>query len=325
MLSAWYSQGKDWTTPALDFGTLAHEVYAEILRSCVRTRESQIPTQEGVEILREIAEKSPIVLPFDRDYGMEQLRWQVIRFCDHEWPTGMDNGPQVFAVEERMFLEVPCPDGKLRVVTGQPDALVSDPPKGVVVIDFKTGMSKPPEPRDGDLTKEDGKKHLSSQGLFQLYVYGAMILTNWPGLDYVVLKEFHTRWNKIRAAKLYREDLEHILWDLGHLVQKVDTALMEGEGSELLRASPGSHCAYCPGKFKCPVPYDQRGEGSIVDDNMALEYAKRWVRSDTAKIDVDKSLKAFIEAGGTPPILDDGTYVGWKTTANSRRFGVHSA
>jgi hypothetical protein len=337
MLSAWYSSGTEWTTPALDFGTLAHEVFAEILASCagfvkvneeyVRTSgsvgEEQIPTQEAIEIMHEVVERSNIVLPLDRDYGMEQLRWQVISFCNHKWPTGVDNGPQVFAIEKRMFLEVPCPDGITRIVTGQPDAMVTDPGRepGMVFLDWKSGMAKPKEPQDGDLTKEDGKKYLSTQGLFQLNTYGAMLLADWPGLHYVILREYHTRWNKMREAKLYREDLEHVMRELGNLLMKVDKALEEGEGSELLRASPGAHCHYCPGKYKCPVPYDQRGEGSIVDEDMALAYEIKWMRADAVKADADKALKAWIEAGGRTPPLEDGSIINWQPTPKSRRFG----
>lgn len=308
MASAWWRTELNYASPALDFGSVFHLVAAEILRTLRAQQEEQIPTEEAMAILREQYAKSNIVLPVDRDFGYEQLVWQVLRFCDHKWPQG-----GIVSVEHRLFTEVSCPDGKTRILTGQPDALIADPPRGLVVVDFKSGRAKPPEPRDGDLTKDDGKPYLSPQGLFQLHSYGLQCLTEWKGLDYVILREFHTRWNMMREAKLYREELEHVVWEMGDLLQKLDTALLEGTTSSLWRPRPGSHCHFCPGKFDCSIPWNQRGEGSITTEAQALQVATAFSRSDSVRKESGDALKAWIEAGNPPPILEGGhEYVGWR-------------
>jgi hypothetical protein len=304
----------------MDFGSVFHRVAAEILRTLRRQGESQIPTEEAMAIFREVYATSGIVLPIHGNFSYDRLRWQVLKFCEHSWPAG-----GIVAVEERLTTDVACPDGKIRQVTGQPDAIIADPPRGLIIPDFKRGMKRPPEPRDGDYSREDGKPFLSPQGLFQLHVYGFQAMTEWKGLDYVILREFHTRWNIMREAKLYREELEHVTWEIGDLLQKLDTALAEGEDSELWRARPGSHCYHCPGKLDCPVPHEAREDGSIRDEGSALDHAVLYTRLDSMRKHTIAALKGWLDAGNEAPILPDGhSYVGWKQVSEkTRRFDTH--
>jgi hypothetical protein len=149
-----------WVESTGELGQAFHAVAAEMLRTMYRQGEVQMPTQEAVEIMREVYAAGDIVLPTE---DRHTLRGLVLGFCAFEFvPT------RIVALEERLTLDVPGPDGVLRTVKGQPDLIMLDPPDGLVIVDWKSGKGKPKKPRDtseivteGDREIVYGKRYLS--------------------------------------------------------------------------------------------------------------------------------------------------------------------
>jgi hypothetical protein len=310
----WQARGQA-SNVAMDQGTIGHRVAEEIVRTLQRQGESQIPTEEAMVIFREVYADLGIPLPSRQ---LEDLRLAILRFCEIRWPV-RNNKSMIWDVEERLFAQVPCPDGVTRILTGKPDAVVGDPPDGAVVPDFKFGMRRPPKPREGEPEEQhDATKYLSPEGLLQLHVYAYLIWFNFPSVYRVHLREEHVRWGEHRRATVTRDKMEHVEYEIGSLLQMLDTSL---RADDAWQARPGSHCSYCPRPLDCPIPPQERGEGAVHDEATMRAYAEAYVPTKAMKDHLEKAIKNGL-AEGIPPARVGDRELGWSSEDKGRRFGL---
>lgn len=306
-----------------DLGSATHAVFNEILETMRRHGEAQISTQEGIEVMYEVIAKSDFVLPASE---FDDLIRFTLSFCSYyTWPR------PAMALEKRLTLDLVCPDGKTRTLTGQPDVIIADPPDGLVVVDFKTGQGKPKSPRAMPEQGEPiiGKEYLSDHGTFQLKVYGLLALREYPSAQRVTLREAWIRFGERREAVLGRDELEHVEREVALKMMQLDRAIDEGpdSASKLTNPRPGKQCLRgCPVKRSCPVPAEQRGLGALDSTASADAEAARFVVVDALRQEQRDALKAYHEETKYAPQVGDGRVVRWKEaieTGRSRAFGVH--
>jgi hypothetical protein len=328
-----------WVGSSGELGTVMHAVLAELLRTLYRTGEIQAPTQEAVEITYEVYRGMDIVLPAEDRRALVQM---VLGFCRLKWEPH-----NILALEERLTLEVECPDGKSRVLKGQPDIIIADPPHGLIVGDWKSGMGQPREPRDKSkiIQQPDGIElvtglpYLSERGHFQLDTYGVLALLGRkddgsmiaPTAEYVTLREYHLRSGKVREATLSREEAtEHPLRMLGVHMMKLDQAISEGAKSKLWTPRPGSHCLkQCPVARSCPVPKEMRGTGALETQADADREAKLFVRGKAMHEQARERTKAWQEQGNPAARVNEREELrwgpdvdAWMTSGGGRKYDV---
>lgn len=348
-----------------DLGSAAHAVFTEILATIKREGVSvdehgqrhvveQLSTQEGIEVLYEVLAAGEWVLTAD---DRDTLRDFVLWFCSY--PRYRFNPGRIMSLERRLSLDLLCPDGVTRTLTGQPDLVLSDPPDGLVVVDWKTGRGQPPTPRpkckrcgegashpnhrrDGHCTftppSDDdpivGRQYLSEGGTYQLDIYGLLALKGRtedgyqlaPRARRVTLREAWMRFGEHREATLGIEELEHVEREIAVQMMLLDRAIDEGvdSGTKLTNPRPGRQCARaCPVSLSCPVPEEQRGDGAIGSPADADENARRWVKVRAVDAALRARLKAWHEETGHCPDVGDGTQVRWEGERGSRKFGAH--
>lgn len=311
-----------WVGRAGDLGTAFHEVAAEYLRTLYRQGQGQMPTQEAIEVMYEVLAGLPFTLPFEE---LDELRWLVLGLCDLLW-----NPKRILALEERLEAEIVCPDGEVRVLKGQPDVLMADPPDWIICVDFKTGRGRPKgpksEPEVGEVVEE--RKYLAD--LFQGDTYSLLAMRRYPTARGVIFRELHLRSGQIRQGRLTREQLEHVERKLALVMMNLDRAVGEGEASELWRPRAGSHCArQCPVARSCPIPEEQRGDGAIESDERADEVAELYTVAKAQYEQAASQLKAWQEAGNRPGRANEATEVRWgpdaeafRTKGGGRKFGL---
>lgn len=297
-----------WTEAAADLGTVVHAILAEIMETLRRQGEPQMGTEEATVIAWEVYNGLEITLP---PHELEAMEWMIQSFCQYRWRP-----ERILAIEEPLRVELVCPDGEVRTVKGQPDIILADPPYGIVIIDYKTGMAKPKAPR---LAPEDGatvvgKQYLSDAGLFQRQVYGLLGLHRYATARYATLRELPLRFpgEGPREAALQRAELEHVEKAVASRMLKLARAIDEGEESPLWRPRPGAHCArQCPVAMSCPVPAELRGDGAIDSDERADEVAELYVVAKAQYTQASAQLKAREEGGCRPGRANDREEVRW--------------
>jgi hypothetical protein len=243
----------------------------------------------------------------------------VCNFANEPWPIA-----RIMAIEERLSHEIACPDGEIRLLTGTPDLVLSDPPDCAILVDHKTGMARPQTPREAVPEGEPirGAQYLSDGGYFQLVAYGALAMLEWPRIQRVTLREQNWRWmGPPREATMSRAELEHVLPYLGLVMQQLDQG-RRGD-PEFAQPRPGKQCVTrCPVAASCPVPAEQRGVGSLDSPEAADEAAARWVALRAVDKQLREALKAHVEATGRPAVVRDGLVVRWDGEKPGRKFGV---
>jgi hypothetical protein len=232
-----------------------------------------------------------------------------------------------------MKVRYPDRDGVMveRVVTGQPDALIWDPPDGMIVLDWKFSWGVPPRGKDDDHV--DDPAHVSYMGYFQQRMYALLVMKGmrigetspaYPAVDRVVLREFYPLRTEARWGSVLRTDLEHVENEITTLAELLDRGLMGGSKGKLWQPSPGKHCAFCDAPNRCPLTADTKmlngGIGTIAD---ADRYAREWIvvkRLDTV---LRAATKAWVDARG--PIYgrsDKGRWaLRWSGPKGHRSFG----
>jgi hypothetical protein len=291
----------DYSHSPAALGTAAHMVMEEMLRTLWRQGEDRMPTQEVVEIMREVTARPDC--PHLSVAQLRDLRVIVLQLARVPWPA-----KRLVALEERLWADVPCPDGKRRKITGRPDAVFASPPHGAAIVDLKTSWAVPPAPRGDDATRDNGRPYLSERGTFQLDVQGLLIMRAFPAINHCTLREYYPRLNEIREATLERDDLEHVEQHLGLLAQRFEMS-MSGELTPEPR--PGKWCSHCSFVRECSVPDEDRGEGLLTSADAAQDEANRWITVRSLADTQRKTLKAFHEETGVFLELNDGRYVGW--------------
>jgi len=219
-----------------------------------------------------------------------------------------------------------------RLITGQPDVLIGEPPDGIVVLDWKTSRQAPPEGDNGD--HEDDADHVSYMGYFQQRTYALLAFANYPWARYVKLREYYPLPGVSRYATVYRHNLEHIERELATIAELVDRALMGGSKSALWRPSPGAHCAFCPRKTKCPIEADVRAfdngsshGGGIASKAEARKLAGEGLVAKRVYDAIMKASKPWVDTYGPIDLKSaKGRMVlDWKRnkTGDGRRFVYH--
>lgn len=299
-------------------GQAVHQVLHKIMLTLRATGEVQMPTQEAVEVMYEVMATNHLVLPVAEQ---DDLRWMVLRFCEYKWTAS-----RIMALEDLLWQDLTCPDGKVRTLTGRPDLIVREG-RSLVIVDYKSGRGKPRSPRSMPPEGEPivGLEYLSEHGLFQLKTYGFLALRQWPAAEYVTLKELHLRSGEVREGTLGRAALEHVERQLAGMMQKVDLAIVEGPKSELWRPKPGTYCArQCPVARSCPIPREMRGVGAIESEAQARDAAGTWAVVRAQDKQLRDQLKAWHEATGDCPPVGGGKVVRWKPpVGKGRSFDFH--
>jgi hypothetical protein len=304
---------------AADLGSAFHAIAAEILLTLRRQGEQHIPTEEGVNIMREQLATGPWVL------GMEDLAWLrqfVLAFCERTWT------PERFvAVEKRLLCEVLCPDGEIRTISGTPDLLIAEPPDTVACLDWKTGQGVPRTPRELPAEGEPirGTEYLSEGGYAQLAIYSLLVMRNYPSVQRVILREISVRWGGApREAVLSRAALEHVEREVGLIAMQLDTAMREGEGHELAKPRPGPHCVTrCPIARRCPVAREERGLGVLETLAHATAEAQAWEATGGLQKQRRKALVAFCESTGQYVPVGNDRFCGWfAKPSGGREFAI---
>lgn len=285
-----------------DLGSAFHATAAEILKTLWRAGEPTMATEEAVVIMREVLDEGPWVLDAPDDRWLRQM---VCSFVAEPW-----NPARFLAIEDRLSFGLPCPDGEVRLLTGTPDLVIADPPRGLVIVDHKTGMGRPRDPREAPPEGEPirGEEYMSAGAGFQLYVYGLLAFKQWPRAQTVTLREKNWRWGgPPREATMGREALEHVEPYVARVMMQLDGALTAGEAEP----RPGPHCTTrCPVTRSCPVPSEQRGLGVLTDLSEATSEAERWVTIRALDKQMREALKAHHEATGTYIPVGD-KQLGW--------------
>lgn len=298
---------------AADLGSAFHAIAAEILRTLQRPdTENRIPHEEAVAISREVLDAGPWILAPDDD---EWLRQMVLSFIDHPWQPS-----RFMAVEERLSVQLACPDGVLREITGQPDLVIADPPRGAVLVDHKTGMGKPREPREPPPEGQPitGRAYLYEGGFFQLCLYGMLIFHRWPRVQRVTIQEQSWRWmGPPRVETIERGLLEHLEPYFARLAMQLDKGLSGDK--EFRKPRSGAWCARkCPVSRSCPIPAEQRGAGALGDLDTASSEAERWALFGMLRKSFRDALVAYHEQTGEFIPVHDGL-LGWHANGDGKR------
>lgn len=302
----------DYSHAPAALGTAFHMFMEEFLRTLWRQGEQAMPTEEAVNIMREVIAGSEC--PHLSMEQQRELLIVVLQAAQRKWPA-----QKLVAVEERMWATVPCPDGVDRRITGKPDALFADPPSGAVCLDYKVSWAVPPTPRDGDFSKDGGRPYLSERGTFQLDTNGLLIIRNFPAIKRVILREYFPRLDEFREARLEAAELEHVEKRLGLLVMRFEQALA---GTLKPEPRPGKWCSHCQMSRECPVPEEDRGVGEIDSPDAADAAARRWQVVGDLDDRLTKALKGYFEETGYLAEVGDGRVAAWRPTGKTRRWGL---
>lgn len=294
-LSALWSikYGKGWGTHPQNRGTIAHATIAECLRTMRAGGHRSIQVSEALEVLYEqllqeaVADEDVVRVPLKQ---LSELRMAIIKWAaDNTFTTS-----NIVGIEDRLDAEVTydTPAGpQTRILTGQPDVLIADPPDGAIILDWKDTWALPPE------SAED-ERVISQGGYFQQRFYGYLVLKNFPAVQSVTLREFYIRKTKSREATLHRSKLEDVERELAVLVKQFDRALESGidrRSSKLWHPSPGHHCGWCLKPGDCPIEREARGEGAITNENEAKRYAAEYKVADRVRKHRRDALRTWLD------------------------------
>jgi len=310
LATKWRIETPDVSGPEAAAGTLMHLVFGEALRAMRAQEEDRIAPEDCLAILNEqlAAPGAPHVpARFLRNVRIACIKWANA----NRW-----SAEHLVDVERRLFAKLYLPHtAEIVQVTGQPDALLADPPGGAVVIDYKLTWAVPP------------KSAISERGYYQQRCYGFLVLSNYPGLNRCTLREQYPLQDEIREATLYRSDLEEVEAELLAGVVGLEEAKRTGRWDP----QAGSHCRYCPRPAHCPIEAEGRGAGGVANLEQAHRWAAEWVVADAVKERRTRALKGWV--GDNGPIVvraEKGEAVlGWRVSRNlegyatGRRFGLH--
>ncbi len=325
-------------------GSAMHAAIAEILRTLYRHNEPRFErTEDAVAVLREVVAAGPwVITPADMlgvrnldgttaESGLVQM---ISSFAQTQWRPSrfmvIEGALPPFDGEARMTMDIACPDGEVRTLSGAPDLVIADPPGGAIIVDHKQSMARPVQPRepvpDGQPIR--GVQYLTDpQGdYFQLCSYGALVMAAFPAVKTVTLREMSWRWmGPPREATISRDVVEeHVVPYLGMVMMQLDEALRGGDGSVFAQPRAGKHCDNrCSVKHSCPIAAEERGMGAIDSEDAADVIARRWRVIRALEPEMRKALKVWHEAEGHCPDAGSGQVVRWKGERGARKFGFH--
>jgi hypothetical protein len=319
-------------SPLTARGTLFHLWVSKVILQMRAEGWDEYPVEMGLELLlqvlvqRDVPDDEVVRLP------MSELRWLrvlVTRWC--EWTKRAPfNAQRVVAVEERLAMNVPCPDGRggtyTRTISGQPDVLVAAPGEvpSMVVVDWKGGWAPPANEVTKEEPQETDEQRLSEQGYAQQVVYGAMVLANYPSIEVVTLREAYVMYEEYREASIHRGQLERVLDVLGTVIAQIDAAIAAGPESARWVPTAGTHCGICPKVRACPLK-DWKGIPETLEEAQLL--AREWHVGGEVRKERLPLVKGWVNANGPIPI-DHGKgrrEVGWvkNKTGDGRSFKMY--
>lgn len=323
-------------------GTLFHRYAAEILRTLQRTGQVSIPVAEALQILyevcrqRDVDSRDVLVIPARERRTLRKCAIGLV--YDRERKRLREfRVDRLLAVEERLThtLRYEGPDGNMmdRVISGQPDAILADPPDGVVVLDWKTTRSAPgqksrPTLDDPKFDPGGSTAGISYEGYWQQRFYALLIMSNFPSVQRVTLREFYVLPGEARIGLVTREALEHVEEEIALVAAFLDRALMEGRDSPLWQPSPGRHCTYCRRPQSCPIEAEARAvEGGITSSEQAKRIGAEAVVAERVRDVSREALKAWHDETHEPiPVKSAKGRYEWRwgsDTSGRRRFGMH--
>lgn len=310
-------------------GTVMHAVAAEILRALHRQQQHEMSSSEAIEIAYKVYAGLPIVLPADE---ADDLIMLTTRFVERVWRVDrlMTTPQGELAIEQRITAPLRCPDGKIRILSGQPDAIFVGGPRTLIIPDYKTGWGRPKKPNEQQegvpADTAVGKQYLSDRGHFQGDTYSLSALHEYPGADRVIFRELSLRWGTIREAIFTREDMKNVERRLGDALMKLEKGLAEPDtewGREFWQPKPGSQCTrQCPVARSCPIPAEQRGPGALETDEDADREAARLIAVEGLRGEMLAVLRARWEETGYPAKIGDGRELRFDGGAGSARQEV---
>lgn len=318
-------EGYAYNNAAQARGILFHRYAAEVLRTLRQTGELLIPTEEAMAILYEVSAQRDVP---DHDVVIVPARERrMLRMCALKFAGKPFNMTKLIDIERRLFATVKYngPDGVVeRQITGQPDALVADPPDGAVVLDWKTTPKAPSEYGGKETDTPEG---VSYMGYWQQRFYALLVMENYPAVQRVTLREYYVLPGEVRTATVHRHQLEHIEREIAVQVELMDRALTGGSKSELWRPSPGKHCTYCPRPNACPIEQEARGDGAVTSLAAAKRYAAELVVALRVKDTRREALNAWVDVHGPVPVKSgkERLEYRWKpySTGNGGSYGLH--
>jgi hypothetical protein len=321
----------DWNTSAQARGTLFHRIAEEIMRTAHRTGETQIPTQEAIEVMYEVCAQEGV--PPEEVLTLPKAERDMLRYCVLSFAEKFRWSGRIIDIERRLYTQITCQDGVERTLTGKLDLLAADPPDGALVVDLKTGWGPAITARNADPSGDDhpeGKQYLSARGTFQLDVYGVLVMRNYPTVQRVKMRETHVLTGEMREATLKRAELEHVEREIGLQMMHLERALKGGPSSGLWKPTPGKHCAYCTRPNACPIEADVRvfasqQSGGISSAEQAARLAGEYLVAGSVRKTLHEALKDYVDVHGPIPVkAAKGRYqVGWTSDNGGRRkFGV---
>lgn len=331
-------EGSEYNNAAQARGIIFHRFAAELLRTLHRTGEQKVPHEEAMQILYEVAGQRDV--PPEEIVIVPQRERRVLRICAlalANVPMNVERlfiNPEGDGIEQRLWASVQYPNpegGKAieRFITGQPDAMLLDPPHGMVVLDWKTAPSAPAKPKNGQDHWTGDHNHVSYEGYFQQRVYALLIMRNFPAIQQVTLREYYVLPKEARVAVVPREALEHIEQELGQLVELLDRGLMAGSKWKGWRPSPGKHCDYCSRPTSCPIEREARAfdGGGVTSERQAAKIAAEDVLAQRVHKEAHEALKAWHERTGRPIPVRAAKgrfeYRWGATSTGGRRFGLY--
>ena len=176
-----------------------------------------------------------------------------------------------------------------RKLTGKLDAtILEESEDGMVVIDWKDTWGMPPE------------TEVSFEGYFQQRFYAWLIFANYPSITRVTLREFYARFSATREATVTRADEPELHSELSALAERFDRSWTE----RVFPASPGKHCNYCIRPGACPIPEFARGDGRIIDEAAAEDFARQLIVGEQVVKGARAALRAYSEVHGPIPVRD---------------------
>lgn len=276
---------RGWSSHPQSAGILFHRFAAEALRVMMLAGEERIPVAEALELLYWVVRQKDV--PMDERVVVPLRDLRTLRMAVIKWAAENSfSVSRIVDIERRLRATVSYDpeDGTglvERVLTGQLDVLLFEPPDTAVVIDWKLTFGLPPERMPTTEVKAQNEaNYISYEGYFQQRFYGLLVLRNYPSIQAVKLREFYPLKGRARTATLYRADLEHVEREMALKAEAFDDAVTAGTlyagtagPGDAWPASPGKHCSFCARPGRCPIEPEARGSGAIQDAEMAARYA----------------------------------------------------
>lgn len=306
--------------PFASSGSLFHRWAHEAVELMKANGQTTMPVEMGMELLSTVLEQRDVsdweVLPIT----MKDMRW--LRVLVAKWCQNTEiSVDKIVSQERRLSAPITLPDGTERTITGQLDVLMADAPGSCVVLDWKSGFQRAPQPKDNEKA-EDGRG-LTPLGWVQSLVYSHLVFHAFPSIDRCEFREHHVRWGETRFAVTWRWEAERMTDVLATQISLLDQAIDGGIDSPRWTESAGPHCALCSRPRSCPI---QESVGIPTNEDEARKLANEWIVAAQIRADRIPLLKGWVDQWGPIEITHakGRRVVGWDESPDGKRsFGLY--